>query len=74
MAYTASGHPHGKPDVSGISITGTPLLHVLGPPAWGAANTQGHYIVQVTNANGTLRWLYDEPTPGVASRSTYLAY
>ncbi len=70
MAYTVKGHPYGKGDVSSPSITGTPKLHVIGPPALGAAGTQGRYIVQTLGSE--LRWVKDEPCVG-ASPTTWTA-
>lgn len=43
----------------------------IGPPKSGALQHRGIYIRQVAGANGTWRWVEDQPTPGTASPTTY---
>lgn len=70
MAVTIK-NKDGKGDGS-VSVTGTVSGYCAGPPAHGAAFTRGIYIKQVENgANGTYRHLYDEPTLGTASPTSY---
>jgi len=71
MACTAK-MPLGKADITGITLT-TTNFQCVGPPAMGAANTEGVYAVQSTpGASATLRWLYDRPvTAGTASTSSF---
>jgi hypothetical protein len=72
MACTAK-MPLGKADITGISLTTLVGKQVVGPPAYGAASTEGVYEVQASpGASATLRWLFDRPvTAGTASTSTF---
>ena len=71
MSVTATGHHYGKADITGITLTPVSGQFNYGPPLFGAPNTQAVYQTQTSGANGTIRWLKDELTPGVASRTTW---
>ena len=72
MACTAK-MPHGKADITGISLTATGTI-VYGPPNHGGVDTQGVYQIQsIPGASATLRWLRDMPvTAGTGSPSTFV--
>lgn len=73
MAITAK-LDGGKADVTGITVTGTEGLSktVFGPPLRNQIQNRGVYAIQVRGTSGTLRWLYDEATPGTASPTTWV--
>jgi len=72
MSCTATGLPYGQANITGITLTAIPGHFNYGTPATSAYQAQGIYQTQVAGANGTLRWLRDEATPGTASRTTWV--
>lgn len=58
------------------SVTGTPNLYLIGPPAQAGAPAQGLYIREnVSGSTFTYRWVQDQPLKaGSAAVSTFSAH
>lgn len=69
MAHTIK-FGEGKADAS-VTISGTEWITAYGPPSKGQAQHRGLYQRQVSGSSGTWRWVEDQPTPGIASPTSY---